>query len=123
MCSHVKTQTKRRETRLINTFSSKHVLEHTVLSWREVEPSIDTSFSGYITNTPLPQGARGYNRHSEGLAEESQCLVANASNFALTPPQRGSERFSSPRGRTQLCLHSKLQMRGGGSSRKGGAPC
>ena len=38
---------------------------------------------------PLPQGARGYNRHSEALAEESQCLVANASNFALTPPQCG----------------------------------
>ena len=38
---------------------------------------------------PLPQGARGYNRHSEALAEESQCLVANAFNFALTPPQWG----------------------------------
>ena len=38
---------------------------------------------------PLPQGARGYNCHSEALAEESQCLVANAFNFALTPPQWG----------------------------------
>ena len=38
---------------------------------------------------PLPQGARGCNRHSEGLAEESQCLLANAFNFALTPPQWG----------------------------------
>ena len=27
--------------------------------------------------------------YSEALAEESQCLVANASNFALTPPQWG----------------------------------
>ena len=54
-----------------------------------VEPSSDGSFRGYIANSPLPQGARGYNRHSEGLAEESQCLVANASNFALTLPQWG----------------------------------
>ena len=81
MCSHVKTQTKRRETRLIYTFSSKHVLEHIVLSWREVEPPNDGSF----------RGGRDYgiSCHSEALAEESQCLVANASNFALTPPQWG----------------------------------
>ena len=89
MCKHVKTQTKRRETRLINTFSSKHVLGHIVLFWRKIEHSSDSGFRGYIANSSLPQGARGYNRHSEGLAEESQCLVANVSNFALTPPQWG----------------------------------
>ena len=58
-----------------------------------VEPSSDGSFRDYSVNykinSPLLQGARGYNRHSEGLAEESQCLVANAFNFALTPPQWG----------------------------------
>ena len=46
---------------------------------------------------PLPQGARGYNCHSEGLAEESQSLVANASNFALTPPH-GERIVPSPTG-------------------------
>ena len=38
MCKHVKTQTKRRETRLIYTFSLKHVLEHIVLFCEEVSP-------------------------------------------------------------------------------------
>jgi hypothetical protein len=81
MCKHVKTQTKRRETRLIYTFSSKHVLEHIVLSWRKVDPPGDSGVRGGCDY--------GISCHSEGLAEESQCLVANASNFALTPPQRG----------------------------------
>ena len=32
---------------------------------------------------PLPQGARGYNCHSEGLAEESHSLGANALNLEI----------------------------------------
>ena len=54
----------------------------------DVEPSNDGGFRNCIIISFL-QRARGYNCHSEGLAEESQCLVANASNFALTPPQCG----------------------------------
>ena len=62
---------------------------------RGAEPSSDGSFRCGCDY--------GISCHSEALAEESQCLVANASNFALTPPQWG--------------------RLGWGTARKGGAIC
>ena len=110
MCKHVKTQTKRRETRLINTFSSKHVLGHIVLYCDGARP-VRTKI------LPLLGGGRSCAcfasyKCGEGVHPVREILShPEFDSVSIQYGQTGINRFRVEHGMTRVKLLSVVSLR------------